>query len=83
MSCLMLKTPLKKVGKNATTAVIMWCLVILVYLHITIFLLPLYYQVNGLVWTQYTFLLMTLLFHSMALCRDPGYLTPPKGVSFM
>ena len=74
MSCLMLKTPLKKVSKNATTAVVMWFLVILVYIHIVLFLLPLYYQVNGLVWTQLAFLLATLFLHSMAMCRDPGFL---------
>ena len=47
----MLKTPLKLVTKSYKTPAIMWFLMLIVYKILILYLFPLYYDMNGLIYT--------------------------------
>lgn len=83
IECLMLKTPLKLVTRSYRTPALMWFLMLLVYKIELMYLFPLYYDRLALIYTQLVLFGLTLFFHMLSLCKDPGYLKRPKDIDFM
>lgn len=79
----MLKQPLKKVAKAYTTVFFMWFLMVVVYILLLLFVFPLYMDKGSLVAYLLLLFVMTALMHVITVCKDPGYLKKPTGVTFM
>ena len=83
LQCLMLKTPLKLVKKSLKTPLVMWGLMGFVYLCNVLFLWPLYLERFTLIYIQIGVFSLTVFLHLIAMCKDPGHLKSPEGVTFM
>ena len=74
---------MKFVAKSYSTAIFMWFLMFIVYAIELVVLFPLYENQEGLIYTQLSLFVLTLIFHAWASCKDPGYLKKPKDVDFL
>jgi len=79
----MIKTPLAYVPKSYQTAGMMWTLISLVEVICVLFLFPIYKDQKWLIATQMGIMGLTVLFHMIAMCSDPGNMKKPEPITFM
>ena len=79
----MLKTPLKYVERSLKTPIVMWFLMFFVYICLVLFMWPLYTNQQPLIYSQLTLFTLTVIFHALAMCKDPGHLKKPEKINFM
>jgi hypothetical protein len=92
IDCLMVKTPMKKVNKTYTTVFFMWFLMFTVYAAIILFIFPrklhfhlhlVYPYMEAQILFCLSLFCITFVIHLIVMCKDPGFLKKPTGVTFM
>lgn len=93
----MLRTPLKLVKRSYVTPSFMWILMAFVYGNLSILFFPrkfipiphfiinwhlVYQGEDTLILVQFSLFFVTLFFHLMAVCTDPGYIKRPPTMDF-
>lgn len=61
----------------------MWGFMFIVECNFCLLLYPIYIGQENVIYAQLTLFVLTALFHSIAMCRNPGYIKKPIEVSFM
>ena len=84
-SCIMLKTPLKKVRKRPTTMLVYLLLALVFYAILSLFIFPTtinYDSEQYYIFVLSGFGLLAIFFMFLGACKNPGYLKKPK-ISFL